>query len=56
MNSYFDIAVNLGIIFGPLIGYVAQLLVMKKKKSSEGFSIQGSVILVIANILRVFFW
>ena len=43
-------------IVSPNIGFVAQILKFRQVKSSEGFSKLLSLILLIANILRIFFW
>lgn len=46
----------LGMIFGPVSGYVDQYFIFKRTKDSEGFSIETCAILIICNILRVYFW
>jgi hypothetical protein len=43
-------------IFAPILGYIAQLNVIKKTQSSQGFSKKIILILLVANILRIFFW
>jgi hypothetical protein len=43
-------------VFAPIIGYIAQLSKIRENKSSEGFSKKIILILLIANILRIFFW
>ncbi len=43
-------------IFFPSIGYFLQAYKFKKNKSSKGFSKLLCLILLIANILRIFFW
>ncbi|KAM3128680.1 hypothetical protein pb186bvf_019248 [Paramecium bursaria] len=45
-----------GIVIGPLLGYVAQYNLIRKSKSVGSFSTDVCAILLIANILRVFFW
>jgi chromate transport protein ChrA len=40
----------------PLVPYVAQYIEMNRNKTSEGFSTYVCLILLAANILRVFFW
>jgi len=51
-----EFAINIGLIFGPLIGYAAQIMEIRNKKSSLGFSPRVSAILILANVTRVFFW
>ena len=43
-------------IFIPSIGYIFQALKFKQTKSSKGFAKFLCLLLIIANILRVFFW
>ena len=47
---------NAAVIFGPLIGYIAQCTEICRTKNSYGFSTKVSLILILANISRVFFW
>ena len=56
LYSSFDFLVNLVIIFGPLIGYIPQYFQIKRSNSAGGFSPKISLILLSANILRIFFW
>lgn len=43
-------------IFAPSTGYIIQGLTFKQTSSSEGFSLYMCLILLFANILRIFFW
>ncbi|CDW77367.1 UNKNOWN [Stylonychia lemnae] len=45
-----------GMIIGPCFGYIIQCFKMKKEQSSEGFSPLVCLILLTANILRIFWW
>jgi len=56
IETMFGFVLDLGMVFGPLIGYLAQFVEIYQRKNSEGFSTRVSLILVIANITRVFFW
>lgn len=47
---------DLIVAFGPVLGYIAQLNLIKKQKSLGTFSIDVCAILLIASILRIFFW
>eukprot|EP00762_Andalucia_godoyi_P002793 ANDGO_04550.mRNA.2 hypothetical protein len=47
---------DLGIIFGPVFGYVSQYKDISRARTAEGFSSLVSFILLSSNILRVFFW
>jgi len=48
--------VDVGMVFGPIIGYVAQYYTVKKTNSSQGFSLAICGILLFSNIIRIFFW
>jgi uncharacterized protein with PQ loop repeat len=55
-EKYAKIAVDFSMIFGPNIGFIAQIIKFRQVKSSEGFSKLISLIFIIANILRIYFW
>lgn len=56
LQSVFDIVLDIGMVFGPLIAYAGQLIEIQEKKDSKGFAKGVSFILIIANISRIFFW
>eukprot|EP00347_Sterkiella_histriomuscorum_P019285 403342230 len=45
-----------GMIMGPCIGFIIQGFKMKKEQNSDGFSPLVCLILLTANILRIFWW
>jgi hypothetical protein len=47
---------DIGITVGPLLGYISQLKLIKKTRSLGSFSIDVCAILLISNILRLYFW
>lgn len=47
---------DLGMIFGPCLGYMIQSWKLHREQNAEGFSPYVCLILLIANILRVFWW
>ena len=49
-------SIDLLMIFIPSIGYFFQGLKFKRTKSSKGFSKSLCLLLLLANILRIFFW
>ena len=49
-------ACDLGMILGPCLGYIIQCIKIKREENAEGFSPYVCLILLIANILRVFWW
>ena len=59
-NSYIEqslsTVINIAMIFAPSIGYIAQAIKFKIKKSSVGFSLCVCLVLIFSNILRIFFW
>jgi len=48
--------VDVGMVFGPIIGYIDQYYTVKKTNSSQGFSLAICGILLFSNIIRIFFW
>jgi len=55
-SSLLKITVDLMMIFIPSIGYIFQAIKFKQTKSSKGFSKTLCLLLLLANILRIFFW
>ena len=45
-----------GMILGPCLGYVMQTMTMVQSNSAEGFSPFVSFILIVSNLIRVFWW
>lgn len=56
LHTYFMTIFDFFMVFAPNFGFIAQIMKFKEVKSSEGFSKFLSFILLIANILRIFFW
>lgn len=56
LYAYTKMVVDLFMIFGPSVGYFAQAIKFQQTKSSAGFSKYMCLILLFANILRIFFW
>jgi hypothetical protein len=56
LNYYLMQVFDIFMITAPNIGFIAQIIKFRKMKSSEGFSKFLSFILLMANILRIFFW
>ena len=57
--SFYEIAkksLDILMIIGPNVGYIAQIIKFRQVKSSEGFSKLISFITLIGLILRIFFW
>ena len=54
--SFMTSIVNIGMIFAPAIGYIIQANKFKSKGSSKGFALYGCFIIIVSNILRIFFW
>ena len=47
---------DLGMIFGPCLGYMVQTRKMHLENKSDGFSTYVSFILIVSNLVRVFWW
>ena len=54
--GYRLIIINVGIAVGPVIGYVYQYFLIKKRKSVGTFSINLCGVLLFCNILRIGFF
>jgi solute carrier family 66, member 2 len=50
-----NVILDLCFIVGPVLGYVDQYRMIKRNKGTGGFSHDVCAILIIANILRIFF-
>ena len=55
-SSLIKLTVDLMMIFIPSIGYIFQAIKFKQTKSSKGFSKTLCLLLLLANILRIYFW
>ena len=55
-SPFFEFIVDICMIFFTSMGYFLQGYKFKKKKSSEGFSRNLCLLLLLANIIRIFFW
>eukprot|EP01095_Lingulamoeba_sp_RSL-Kostka_P003660 TRINITY_DN14635_c0_g1_i1.p1 TRINITY_DN14635_c0_g1~~TRINITY_DN14635_c0_g1_i1.p1 ORF type:complete len:234 (+),score=38.88 TRINITY_DN14635_c0_g1_i1:62-763(+) len=56
INELPSLIASCAMIIGPVIGYVFQYFDIKREKSAKGFSSKVCLVLLIANILRLFFW
>lgn len=54
--NYFSFTVNVAMIFGPCFAYLLQAEKFKSIHSSKGFSLYVCLIILVANILRIYFW
>lgn len=48
--------INLGVVFGPAIGYITQSIKFKKKGTSLGFCLSMNMKILLSNIFRIYFW
>lgn len=51
-----ELGADVGMAVGPCVGYVVQIRKMHTEKISEGFSTYVSFILILSNLIRVFWW
>ena len=56
LGAIFNVALSAAFILGGVVGYIPQYFDIKRSRSTRGFSIFICFILLLANILRVFFW
>ena len=43
-------------VFGGVVPFVPQYLTVRRSRDAEGFSTYVCLVLLLANILRVYFW
>eukprot|EP00276_Gloeochaete_wittrockiana_P002606 CAMPEP_0184672768 /NCGR_PEP_ID=MMETSP0308-20130426/86296_1 /TAXON_ID=38269 /ORGANISM="Gloeochaete witrockiana, Strain SAG 46.84" /LENGTH=227 /DNA_ID=CAMNT_0027120155 /DNA_START=118 /DNA_END=801 /DNA_ORIENTATION=- len=43
-------------VFGPIVGYIPQYSTIRSSKNAQGFSLTVSLILLTANVTRLFYW
>lgn len=55
-SNILNLAVDTIMVLGPVVGFLIQASKIKETGTSEGFSRIIMLILLIANILRIFFW
>ncbi|KAI7886433.1 hypothetical protein K492DRAFT_68465 [Lichtheimia hyalospora FSU 10163] len=56
MPDFAQLALSVAMVLGPIVGYIDQYFIIRRKQSSAGFNSMTCAVLLIANILRVFFW
>ncbi len=56
LNSIFKVLMDTIFIFGPNFAFISQIIKFRNSKSSEGFSKIVCLLILLANILRIFFW
>ncbi|KAL0480428.1 PQ-loop repeat-containing protein [Acrasis kona] len=56
VTTILDGAIDVLMVFAPNIGYVDQYRKIAKARDSSGFSKMVSLVLLLANILRIYFW
>lgn len=47
---------DVGMVLGPNVGYIAQTKTMIVKKTADGFSTFVSFILIVSNLIRIYWW
>jgi hypothetical protein len=60
MSSLFTdllkLAADMGMIIGPCAGYIVQVHKMHTMKICTGFSTYVSFIIIVSNLIRLFWW
>lgn len=51
-----DAVSDVGMVLGPNVGYIAQTRTMIVKKRADGFSTYVSFILIVSNLIRIYWW
>jgi len=52
----FGLVAQAAMIFGGVVPYIPQYRTIRRTLSSEGFSTLVCFVLLVANLLRIFFW
>lgn len=55
-NVIHDVLIPVIMVIGPVLGYIPQYWEIKRTRNYRAFSPLVSLILLVSNILRVFFW
>jgi uncharacterized protein with PQ loop repeat len=56
IKQLISLGIDISMVLAPVIGYVDQYKMIVKERQSEAFSKLVSLILMLANVLRIFFW
>ncbi|XP_015795789.1 PQ-loop repeat-containing protein 1 isoform X4 [Tetranychus urticae] len=56
LTKFAGFLASVGIIFGGIIPYIPQYFDIRRTENADGFSLFVCLVLLIANILRIFFW
>ena len=56
ISIFFHYSFDIGFVVLPLVGYIHQYMKIKALKNTEGFSKYVSFILIMAYLIRIFFW
>ena len=56
ISSAIDTTADIGMIIGPCVGYLLQTMTMVQTKRADGFSPFVSFILIVSNLIRIFWW
>ena len=56
IKEIFNLALDGLMVFAPIVGYVPQYLDIQKSKNPRGFSTLVCFILLVSNVIRIFYW
>ncbi|CAI2172461.1 18729_t:CDS:2 [Funneliformis geosporum] len=54
--NIFNILLGISMVIGPVLGYFDQIKKFRETKSSSGYSLDTTGILLVSSIIRVYFW
>jgi hypothetical protein len=56
LGNIFNVLLDISMVIGPVLGYFDQIRKFRQTKSSSGFSLDTTGVLLVSSIIRVYFW
>lgn len=56
LSDVFNTLLDISMIVGPVLGYFDQINKFRQTKSSSGYSLDTTGVLLVSSIIRVHFW
>lgn len=56
LSNIFNTLLDISMVVGPVLGYFDQINKFRQIKSSSGYSLDTTGVLLVSSIIRVYFW
>jgi len=56
LGDIFKVLLDVSMVVGPVLGYFDQINKFRQTKSSSGYSLDTTGVLLVSSIIRVHFW